>query len=794
MTTRNLLIACLLASVCTAGSRVREAVNDNQRVALRGHVHALATLANDQGAVEPGSPMEHMLLLLKRSPEQQEALDLLLEQQQDADSPNYQRWLSAEEFGKRFGAEDSDIQALTSWLLSHGFDVKPVSVSKSSIEFSGTAAQLEEAFHVHMHRYAVNGRMHMANNNDPEIPAALAPVVDGFASLNNFALQSHSHIDPKVTYTDGDHALAPADFASIYNLNPLYGKGINGRGVNIAVIGRTDVNLQDIADFRKKFDLPSNLPRKVLVPGSGDPGTTDDLDEAILDLTWSGAVAPNATIQYVYAASTWTTDGIMTAARYAVDQNLAEIASVSYGSCETTAANASFFYSLTQQAAAQGMTFVVSTGDEGSAGCDNANRQKTATHGLAVNYLASSPFVVAVGGTQFNEGSDAGRFWNADSGSGYGSAKGYIPERVWNESCAAGESGCTNPNIWAGSGGASKLYKKPSWQAGVNGIPNDGHRDLPDVSLAASGTHDPYLICIKGDCSKSDWGVSEIGGTSAAAPAFAGILALASQSIGGRLGVANTVLYSLAARQPGVFHDITVGNNAVPGEAGYGTSDATYPARTGYDLATGLGSVDADQLVSNWKTPSAKYSPTSTTLKLGTNDIPEGGSASFTVTVSALTGTATPTGKVSISAHGSALAAVDLSSGYATGNLSDLPAGVYEITATYNGDGRFAPSTSSTATLTVRATQSQKPAITSVTPGVVRAGANVTLVVSGSGFAKGLAAYIWVDGTYYPMGSTVTGNQVRVPVTMSGPGPYDAAVVVVNPNGLSDFAWFTVTN
>jgi hypothetical protein len=371
-------------------------------------------------------------------------------------------------------------------------------------------------------------------------------------------------------------------------------------GVTIAVVGRSDIRISDVVRFRSIFGLSSNPPQ-VIYNGT-NPGVlgNGEVDEATLDVTWAGAVAPNATVKLVVSTSTGASDGVDLSEAYIIDKNLAEIMTESFGSCEgnNTQAQSSLVSSLAAQAAAQGITYVVSAGDSGAEGCDNASRP-LATHPISVNVLASTPYNVAVGGTQFTEG--GGFYWNSINTTALGSAVSYIPESVWNESCASGT--CSTPALWAGGGGASIFVTKPSWQTGVTGIPQDNHRYLPDVSLAAAG-HDPYALCLS--CTTSD-DLKYYGGTSASTASFAGIMALVVQKTGARQGQANVTLYQLAAQEQYlqcasnarissscVFNDITTGDNAVPGETGL------YPATPGYDLATGLGSIDVANLVNQW--------------------------------------------------------------------------------------------------------------------------------------------------------------------------------------------------
>src|SRR5262249_19371807 len=414
----------------------------------------------------------------------------------------------------------------------------------------------------------------------------------------------------------------------IYDINPLLNT-INGAGQTIAIVARSSFLLIDVSTFRQTFGLAPN--NTTLVFNGHDPGPVpgDDI-EAILDAEWSGAVAPAANIDVVVSSSTLTSDGVDLSAMFIVDNNLAPIMSVSFGQCEKLLGTQEnqFFNSLWQQAAAQGISVFVSSGDDGAAGCDDPNdpTNKPASGGLAVSGLASTPFDTAVGGTQFNEtvnGNTAANFWNASNGAGFESAKGYIPEMVWNQSCdpTTPNSPCaqTGFNLFAGSGGASGIYGKPSWQLlSIPGMPNDSKRDMPDVSLTAAD-HDGYLICFQEDptlaCQVNNGVLQQaavVGGTSASSPSFAGIMALINQKAGGgRQGLANYVLYNLAANKENfsacdsssrinpaagtscIFNDTTAGNNSVPGQTGFN-------AVTGFDLATGLGSVDVNNLATAW--------------------------------------------------------------------------------------------------------------------------------------------------------------------------------------------------
>jgi len=761
-------------------------VEDSERTTLRGNHHPLARAEFDLGVAPASLPMNRMLLILRRSNERQEALESFLADQQTRGSAQYHQWLTPEEFGKNFGPSDADIDKVKSWLNARGFQIASVSQGRSAIEFSGTADQVRQAFATPIHRYEVKGELHWANASDPSIPSALAPVVKGVLTLHNFPRHSQAVIHGQplkpsqgspssyFTFTSGQntlYGLGPTDFATIYNVLPLWTQGIDGTGQTIAVVGETNINTGDVDAFRNLFGLPNNTPHVIM--NGPDPGIVADETEALLDVSWSGAVAKNATIDFVVSASTETSLGVDLSALYIVDKNLAPVMSESYGICEAELGNAgnAFYNSLWQQAAAQGITVVVSTGDSGSAVCDDFNSQSFAYNGLAVSGFASTPYNVAVGGTDFDQSSTTfANYWNpSNDPTTQSSAKSYIPETTWNQSCAAnGADGCgpsaTNLNIVAASGGPSNCstmsndskcvsgYNKPNWQTG-SGVPQDGVRDLPDVSLfASSGYNGSFYIVCESDfspfgpapgfnqpCSLTNLSFVGLGGTSASAPAFAGMMALVNQKTNTRQGNANYVLYNLAAgsgascdsSQPGanscIFHDITKGNNAVPclpGSPNCGTppenglgvtvdpatsSTPAWSTTAGYDLATGLGTVDAYNLVNAWA--GASMAQTTTTLtSLTPTTLVHGQPVNLTAKVAPATGAGTPTGSIvlmaSQSGQNSGLATFALANGIATGSTSLLPGGTYSLTAHYSGDGTYAASDSASTQVTVNKEES----------------------------------------------------------------------------------------
>jgi hypothetical protein len=712
-------IGLITSQSATAQSRITEPIENTHRIAVNGSSpNHLLSLSQEAGRVPASQNLGKMVLVLGPTPEQDQAVDDLIAAQHDSSSPSFHKWLTPAEFGQRFGVADTDSSQVRQWLESQGLTVHQVSQSRRFIVFSGNVAQVENAFSTQMHSYTYKGNKFISNSNDIQLPAALRHVVKGVVRLHSIptapAVVGGQKIHFKkgggqFTFDVGARGIAPADFAKIYNVQPLYDAGINGTGQTIAIVGRSNILIQDVRDFRNLLGLPVNDPQ-IIINGD-DPGITADFGEATLDVTWSGAVAPMAKIDFVVSQSNFA-DGVDVSAAYIVDNNLAPVMSTSYGACETNlgpTGNA-FYNSLWQQAAAQGITSFVAAGDNGGAGCDAPGGGVYSSGVLAVNGIASTPYNVAVGGTQFDDTNSRNTYWSTTNNPTTGeSALGYIPEMAWNESS-------NDPNsvlLYAGSGGVSSLYAKPIWQT-ATGVPNDGARDLPDISLSAS-LHDGYLVCMQGYCGYGDYFFS-FGGTSASSPAAAGIMALVNQKMGGQpQGLANYTFYRLA-KVPGVYHDTTKGNNEVPDPNGQFT--VGYDATAGYDLATGLGSMDVNALVNHWKAASSGSGADITlALRSGQNaTVVHGKPISFEATVACSGGTcAAPTGTVALSAA-SATATVGVGSGELT-PLTDIsvaniltsvvPGGKYDVSARYSGDGKYGPGTSNAIPVTVSAEKSQ---------------------------------------------------------------------------------------
>ncbi|HEV2234421.1 MAG TPA: Ig-like domain repeat protein, partial [Terriglobia bacterium] len=781
-------------------ARITQAVDDQNRVTLRGNIHPLARSENDRGLAPDSQPIRRILLLLQRAPEQELALRKLLDEQQTKSSPNYHQWLTPEQLGEQFGPADSDIQVVSDWLTRQGFEVNRVTAGRTAIEFSGTAGMVRQSLHAEIHKYVVNGEEHWANANDPQIPAALAPVVAGFASLNNFPRKPLSHrlgtfsrskvtgeVRPLFTFPPSNpshYAVGPGDFATIYNVLPLWNAGlpIDGTGQTIAIVGDSNINIQDVRDFRSMFGLPAKDP--VIVLDGPDPGNLggNEEGEADLDVEWAGGVARGATIDLVVSETTESTQGTDLSALYIIDNNLAPVLSVSFGQCEAELGSGgnAFYNAMWEQAAAQGITVLVASGDSGSAACDAFTTETAAQAGLAVSGVASTPFNIAVGGTDFDDAGSQSNYFNSTNSSPLqNSALSYIPETTWNDSCAqAGLTGCngvaaTTRNLVGGGGGPSSCinpsgsfpsftcapvtgssitgYARPPWQTGA-GVPADNARDIPDVSLfAADGKNGSFYIMCQSDTktgSSTSCNLSSpftnfvgVGGTSVSTPAFAGILAMVNQKTGQRQGNANYVLYKLAAQSGAscasnvamaaganasmcIFYDTVTGNNSVACKVGTpncstptsgttgilvtGTAPSQTPAWTttaGYDLASGLGTVNAANLVNNWHLVS--FTPTTTTLaNLSPTTITHGQSVNVTINVTS--GAGTPTGAVSlVGSQPSGIGSFQLTNGSFSGTTVFLPGGTYNVTAHYAGDGNFGASDSSPVQVTVNKESSQ---------------------------------------------------------------------------------------
>jgi subtilase family serine protease len=701
---------------------ITKPIDESQLITLSGNTTPAALDAeNDRGPVADNFFFDHLLLTLKRAPETEAQLDKLINEMHDPHSPQFHRWLTPQQLGERFGAAAQDRATLERWLQSHGFSINRVYNNGLLIDFSGTAGEIRETFHTEIHNLVLaNGEKHIANMSDPEIPAALAPAIEGVASLHDFFPKPHMFRLGPVSYNAKTqtwhphfnvkyqgytyHTVSPYDFDIIYNVLPLWQRGYTGQGVTIALV--EDSNLAHPSDwhaFRDTFGLKGfkEATFKQIYPGCSNPGQNGDEIEAALDVEWASVAAPDANIELSACAHSHGVSGLDLAILNLLDLEPPDIISDSYGLCETITGQTEIALENreAQIATALGTTFFIAQGDTGADECSPVEGYLSHL-GLNSGDNTASAYAVDVGGTdfmaQYNQdvyGVPVSDYWSAKNNpQTKASALSYIPEIPWNDGCTSellysdpvyggysqswGSSGFCNSKLGkkyfkysvSGSGGPSTCFTgkpeipgvvggtcqgnpKPAYQTGVPGIPPDGERDQPDLSLfAADGVWGSFLVECMSDkneggapcTAKNDALLEGGGGTSFASPAMAGIQALIDQK-NGRQGNINYVLYPLAANQFAtlggaacnasqttgqlpdracIFNDVQAGDMDIPcnqdakffsydcygdgtdiiGELSTSTSSSepAYPATVGYDLATGLGSVNAAKLFDAW--------------------------------------------------------------------------------------------------------------------------------------------------------------------------------------------------
>ena len=819
---------------------VTKPVNVSEVVALPGNVHPSVAKSLDLGETAYSENAGRMLVVLKRTDAQEKELRQFLQDTQRESSSSFHQWLTPESFGARFGLQDTDVAQVTNWLQSQGLSVGRVSRGKTTIEFSGTVGRVNQAFQTSIHTYKTNGEIHHANATSPKVPAALAPAIASITNLNDFGYHPEAKVlgslnystktrtaTPAWTVPQGSAApiylLSPEDFATQYDLKPVYANGTKGAGQTIGILNESNIDIGLVNAYRKLFGLKANPPQ-VVIDGT-DPGATGAQTEAYLDVENAGAVAPDALIK-LYIASTYgiTGGGLSFSLVRAVDDNDASVLSVSFSVCEESGNDLNQFINAEwEQAAAQGQTVLVSTGDSGAYSCQ----------GTGANALASTPWDMAVGGTDVyvsdyaSGGTSMKNYWSTSNDASLGSLQKPMMEQPWNDSIY-GLNNITYDaledqpyNTEGGGGGASYCaqshldsngnvvcdagYPKPSWQAGL-GVPNDGVRDIPDVSLfASSGANGvTWPICASpGDCTLTDPTsgqilITGVGGTSASAPAMAGVMSLINQ-LYGRQGQANYTLYRLAEQFPSVINPVDIGSNNEPCYGGiHCLTDANgnmsfqeYYANPGYDLASGLGTVDVSLLLNNWTKVTTL--PSSTTLSLSPVTAVHGTPIKATVAVTGKSGT--PTGAVALLTDSSLLAqqgqtAFDLVDGSATSSLTFLPGGTYNVTAQYSGDSNFGASKSTSTQIKITPEDSvinytattydgafytgPIPANSSVEYGNMDVFDIVPSGVSGStGVATGTATY--TDGTAVI---------ATMPITSAGTGEFATGLLAVGPHSI----------
>jgi subtilase family serine protease len=749
----------------------------NAQSAIAGSLNPHAQPQLDAGRLASNTRINGMTMVFNRTAAQEAALKALIAAQQTPGSPYFHQWLTPDQFAARFGMAESDLSAVEGWLQQQGFSIDSVNRSQNAIHFSGTSGQVEQAFSTEMHYYNIGGVKHFAPSTALSVPSAVAPVVAAIQNLDDFRpramhLRSMRRLNAKPSYsycgnstcTAADQGVffAPGDIKVAYNINPLLSSGDSGTGQTIAIMGQSQISTSDITNFQDAAGLTEKVPTITLVPNTGASAVSPgDESESDIDIEWSGAIATGATINLVYSGSN-PNAGVFDAYEYAVDNQIGNIISLSYGDCETDLGQSNFaaFELVGEQATTQGQTVIASSGDTGALGCYGYTNLTTTQQATpAVNYPASSVYVTGVGGTEITAADDvAGTYWTAvSSTSSTGilleSATQWIPEVGWNDTTYNVEQynennqTCTTDYLClaASTGGYSAFAAQPSWQTdyfATTGYtnPKSGSRLVPDIALYASPYYPGYLYCTsdesawssgqEGSCGDSEFydPVSEYftaaGGTSFGAPIFAGMVAILNQAKGYTTGqgLINTELYKLAGNSTtygSAFHDVTSGNNECTAGTIYCPSTSGYSAGTGYDLVTGLGSLNLDPFVTAWPTSTSTAVGTTVEVSATTTTPTVGASDTITVTVSPDTGTTAPTGTVNVTINGTAVSGSPFTlttSGTASSvSFSDTfsTAGTYTVTASYvpTNSALFAANTG-TLSITAGATSSGSGTIT----------------------------------------------------------------------------------
>jgi subtilase family serine protease len=719
--------------------RIGAEISSSQMIALPATKRSSALAQYDTGRLASGTKLQGVSIYFSRTQSQEADLKTLMAAQQNPASPLYHQWLTPEQFASRFGMSDADLAKVESWLEQQGFSVDSVGRSKNMIRFSGTAGQVESAFSTELHTYAVKTskgvESHFAPSTALSVPSALAGVVETVRNLDDFRPRSHvvvsknARTKPNFTLDfQGTQSLffAPGDIATVYDLNKEYQAGYMGTGQTIAIVGQSAIINSDLEAFWSAAGITREDPAPFLVAGSGTPTVQADGDEteSDLDLEWSGAIAKGANLDFVYTGNN-SNYGAFDSIQYAIDNRIGTIISSSYGDCETDLGGQTLESSF-EQAATQGQTVMSAAGDDGSTDCfDITDLTPAQQEALAVDYPGSSPNVTAVGGTEISQANSAyltapSAYWLAASSTTptiTTSALQYIPEQAWNEdaTCLQFVNEGGSP-LCSGGGGASALFTKPGYQTALT--PADGKRDVPDLSLNAAIYNPGYLFCTS---DQTDWSQGQLascnsgfldassedptvaGGTSFATPIFAGMLALINQQQGytAGQGLINSTLYTLAANSGtygSAFHDITTGNNDCLAGSSYCNGAIGFSAATGYDQATGLGSVDLFNLAAAWPVNTGTgigLLDTETTIS-GNTAPAVNASDSFTISVTSDSGSTVPTGTLSITVDtGAAVTETLASNGTFVYPATFATAGTHTVLAAYSGDATHAPSTGS---------------------------------------------------------------------------------------------------
>lgn len=835
------MAALLAAAMFSRGALYAQSVNQfaqtvdfTQIKALPNHRPQWANPANDTGTMPPQQVLPPLTIVLSRSPQQESAFERLLADQQNTASPDYHRWLTPAEVGERFGLSQQDIAGVTGWLQSQGLHVNWISPSRIFIGFSGSAAKVGRAFQTELHGYKVNGVQRFSVSSDPMIPIALAPMFKAIRGLYTINEQPLHHLtslnstSPELT-TGGGHYVTPADFATIYDLPT----GLHGYGETIGIVGESRTDFADFSNFDTLTGAGVPNPTEIVPTAYGgvDPGpayaappaagvSTGAQGEATLDVTRAGSVASAANLLLVIATS--ASGGIGADAQYLVQTSPvpAQAMTISFGGCESEAgaSGVDFWDTLFQQAAAEGISVFVASGDSGASGCDSYNAAPPASPSPnSPNYICSSSYATCVGGTEFNDAGDPSLYWNSLNGEGYSSAIGYIPEGGWNEPLNAS----SEPQAASSGGGVSAFIPTPAWQTGT-GVPTArSGRYTPDIAFSAAG-HDGYFACFaagSGSCVSGPNGLpfEFFYGTSAASPDMAGIAALLDQNLGAAQGNLNPGIYATAAVFPTAFHDVTVGtsgvgscdlstpsmcNNSIPSPTTLTGGQAGYLVTSGYDEVTGLGSLDANTFIYNFTTSLAKITPT--VYLSGTFYITTAQELDVLVSVAAGPNQPTPTGTAILTTGSYTSAPISLigTAVYITLPAGTLAVGEHTIAVAYTPDSTSSSTytaASSTATITVVVPPKIAPALT-VTPSASIITNSETLTVAialngGAGNPTPTGSVTVTCGSYASLATTLAGGAatIIVPAGSLAVGG-DTLTAAYTPDSASSSTYTTSSN
>jgi subtilase family serine protease len=525
--------------VHAASNSGRTTIPGHMVPALRNHSPLHATMGNRQ-----------LQLSISLNLRNQAQLHTLLQEQNDPHSSLYHQYLSPQQFVSMFSPSEASVTQVVDYLQSQGLHVSSVAPNRLLIDASGSVTTVEKAFAVTLAEYSLNGRTVYAPTNEPSVPANLAGLLLNISGLDDVA-QYHQWTSLAPAAGPGG-GYTPTDLRTAYDMNSLISSA-NGSGQTVAIFELDGYKASDVNTYLSQYGLGSANYSNVLVDGATNTAGAGAI-EVELDMEVVSAIAPGAA-QKIYIGPNSTT-GVNDTYNKIVTDNIAKVVSTSWGLCEANSGNSelSALDNIFQQGAAQGQSFFAAAGDSGAYDCG--------TSSLAVDSPADDPYVVGVGGTNLQLG----------SGSSYGS------ESVWSDPA----------NSAGGGGGYSSYFSKPSYQTGP-GVDSNTMRHVPDVSADADPNtgYSVYCTVSAAGCSSGSAGWIVVGGTSAAAPLWAGVAAdtnayLASQGKSG-LGNVNAKLYTLfnTSQSFTAYHDITTGNNLY------------YNAGPGYDVASGIGSPDA---------------------------------------------------------------------------------------------------------------------------------------------------------------------------------------------------------